>query len=251
MVGVSWVVLKALAQDLGISRRSFRLQCYQEDQSLSVARSETPREERSRLTLLSTSQNHPDHLTPLITPSSLLRLQNRAVSSSAGLNPRYFQAYGDQKSGLLQEGGGRARDVVDLDDGGDFDSYQRHLQEMVVRNVQRAQNVDSLPVLSLRGAGRAQRLYTDLTKDIVPHVMAEGITFEDEDLAAMRIQTQWRGKMGRAEYEAELAEWKVSDSKPRRTSPVAVSRSEGLQIAVTSRRAKSVECIKDAASIAA
>ena len=80
------------------------------------------------------------------------------------------------------------------DDLDDHDSIQRRLQEMVVRNVQRAQNVGSLPVLSLRGGGRAQRLYTDLTKDIVPHVMADGITFEDEDLAALRIQTMYRGR---------------------------------------------------------
>ncbi|GMH89864.1 hypothetical protein TL16_g11586, partial [Triparma laevis f. inornata] len=72
-------------------------------------------------------------------------------------------------------------------------------------------HTNQVPLLRRGGHVTQQELYTDLTKDIMPRMMGEGISFEDEDLAALRIQSMYRGKLGKKRYEAELEGWKRRD----------------------------------------
>mmetsp|Transcript_11259 Transcript_11259/g.20400 ORF Transcript_11259/g.20400 Transcript_11259/m.20400 type:complete len:124 (+) Transcript_11259:56-427(+) len=121
--------------------------------------------------------NHPDHPTPLIAPSSLLTLTSRAPRStlSENFNPRYFQAYREQRDFGKLEDRVEARDAGQGVDDERYSSTQRHMQEMVVRNVQRAKNQPTVHLLRRGGPVKQQELYTDLTKDIMPRVMGAGI----------------------------------------------------------------------------
>jgi hypothetical protein len=86
---------------------------------------------------------------------------------------------------------------------------QRHLQEFVVRNLQRQKFEKGIPLLSRNGRQpQHQLLYTSLTDDIdmdrPSHSHAEGVSLDDEDAAASHIQAMFRGKLGREEFERKL-----------------------------------------------